>query len=217
MKVLHIVIFFLFFPVIAFAESEFSFIKPFVGYNISLASNSHTKVNQNGQRISKSTGFAFNSDNVGDFIFGIEIDDVMNIGIDPKIKTIKTKSVSGETVTEKMNSIEAQAEIYVIRGSNFKPFVSFGGGYASISGSYKTSGATFSLGIGCRQYLNKNMYVVANLNYGVYLNKNMYVVANLNYGVSTEMKIKEVDGNPVSDVGMLISGYDFLIGAGYRF
>ena len=201
MKILHIVIFLLCAPINAFAESEFSFIKPFVGYNISVASNSHTKVNQNGQRVFKSSEVAFNNNNVGDFIFGIEIDDVMNIGIDPKVKTLKTKSITGETTTEKMNSIEAQAEIYVIRGSNFKPFVSFGGGYANISGAYKTSGATFSLGIGCRQYLNKNMYVVA----------------NLNYGVSTEMKIKEVDGVSVSDVGMLISGYDFLVGAGYRF
>lgn len=194
-------VFLMFLPITAFAESAFSFIKPFVGYNISLASNARTKVNQNGQQIQKSEEFAFNNDNVGDFIFGIEINDVMNVAIDPKISTIKTKNFTGETTTEKLNSIEFQAEIYVIRGSNFKPFVSFGGGYANINGTYKTSGATFSLGIGCRQYLNKNVYVVA----------------NLNYGVSTEMKIKEVDGNKVSDVSMLISGYDFLVGAGYRF
>ena len=201
MKSLYVLPVFAVLPMGAFAESDFSHIKPFVGYNLSLASSTNVKIKQNDQERVKTESLSLNDNNVGDFILGVEIDDVMAVSINPSVNTVKTKVNGGGTTTEKMNSIEAEFDIYLTRNSDFKPFVSLGAGYASMDGTYKASGAMFSLGLGCRQYINNNVYLGA----------------NISYNVSTEMDIKEVNGVSVSDVDMRVSGFDLTIGAGYRF
>ena len=188
-------------PFSAFAESSSTQIRPFVGYNISLAGTHHSEFENDGHSMVKTNGFSFNDNNNGDFIFGIEIDNIMAISLNASINTVTAKAHGAGTETEKSNEIMAKFDIYLTRESNFKPFVSLGAGYLSWDGTYKTSGALFGFGIGCKQYINDNVYVGA----------------SLTYNVSTEMTIKEINGLDVDDITMRLSGFDFGINAGYRF
>ena len=65
-------------PMGAFAKSNFSHIKPFVGYDLSLASSTNVKVRQNGQEIIKTESLYLNdNNNIGNFVLGVEIDSVV--------------------------------------------------------------------------------------------------------------------------------------------
>ena len=64
MKSLYILPVFAVLPMGAFAESDFSHIKPFVGYNLSLASSTNVKIKQNDQEIVKTEGLSLNDNNV---------------------------------------------------------------------------------------------------------------------------------------------------------
>lgn len=188
-------------PISAFAESGSYNIKPFVGYNLSLASTYNSEIKDDGKTAIKMEGFDFNDNNVGDFVLGIEIDDVVAISINPSLSQTKTKVSGAGTTTAKMNEIDAEVDVYLMRNSNFKPYVSLAAGYASMDGDIKTSGAIFSFGLGCRQYMTNNFYLNA----------------NLSYKITTEMDIKEINGLSVDNVSMDMSGFDLIIGAGYRF
>ena len=188
-------------PVTAFAESDSSHIRPFVGYGISLASTHHLNIENDGHNVVTADGISFNDNNIGNFVFGIEMDDMMALSLNVSLDSTKTKVHGGDTTTEKSNEISAEFDIYLTRGSNFKPFVSLGAGYISWDGTYKTSGVIFALGIGCKQYVTDNVYLGA----------------NLSYNLSTEMNIKEVNGIDVDDITMRMTGFDLAIRAGYRF
>ena len=188
-------------PVSAFAESDSYHIKPFVGYNLSLASSYNVKVKDDTGTLAKSDSFDFNDNNVGDFVLGVEIADVVAISINPSVSQTKTKVSGAGTTTSKLNEIDAEFDIYLMRNSNFKPYVSLAAGYASMDGDVKTSGAVFSFGLGCRQYMTNNFYLNA----------------NLSYKITTELDIKEINGLSVDNVSERMSGFDLVIGAGYRF
>lgn len=188
-------------PMGAFADSGFSHIRPFVGYDFSLAGNTNVKIKQSDQTIVKTESFAFNDNNVGSFGFGVELDDVGAIYVTPSVERVKTRAIDGTTTTSKMTEIDTALNIYLTRKSNFKPFVSLSAGYISMDGDFKTSGAAFGLGLGCKQYINDNVYLFA----------------NAGYNFSTEMDVKQVNGAPVTNVDMRVSGFDLSIGAGYRF
>ena len=201
MKSLYILPILAVLPISAFAESDSYHIKPFVGYNLSLASSHNLKIKDDTGTAIKQDGFDFNDNNVGDFVLGIEIDDVVAISIKPSLSQTKTKVSGAGTTTAKMNEIDAEVDVYLMRNSNFKPYVSLAAGYASMDGDVKTSGAIFSFGLGCRQYMTNNFYLNA----------------NLSYKITTEMDIKEINGLSVDNVSERMSGFDLIIGAGYRF
>ena len=188
-------------PVSAFAESDSYHIKPFIGYNLSLASSYNGKLKDDTGTVVKSDSFDFNDNNVGDFVLGVEIADVVAISINPSLSQTKTKVSGAGTTTVKMNEIDAEVDVYLMRNSNFKPYVSLAAGYASMDGDVKTSGVVFSFGLGCRQYMTNNFYLNA----------------NLSYNITTEMDIKEINGLSVDNVNARMSGFDLIVGAGYRF
>ncbi len=199
MKKLSILSVLLALPMSAFADS--TNIRPFVGYNINLASTINSKIDQNDRNVVKSDTITFNDDNTGDFIVGIEIDDIMALSLNAQINKTKTKVTDAGTTTEKGNELLAELDFYLTRNSNFKPFVSLSAGYVSMDGGYKTSGALFGFGIGCRQYLTNNIYLSA----------------DLSYNFSTDMSIKQVNGLDVDNVSMHMSGFGLGVSAGYRF
>lgn len=201
MKSLYILPVLAMFPISAFAESDSYHIKPFVGYNLSLAGSHNLKIKNDGGTTIKQDGFDFNDNNVGDFVLGVEIEDIVAISINPSLSQTKTKVSGADTTTAKMNEIDAEVDVYLMRNSNFKPYVSLAAGYASIDGDVKTSGAIFSFGFGCKQYMTNNFYLNA----------------NLSYKITTEMDIKEINGLSVDNVSERMSGFDLIIGAGYRF
>ena len=201
MKILYALPVLMALPISAFAESDSYHIKPFVGYNIYLANNINMKIKDSGRDAVKVETIGFNEDNTGDFVFGVEIADVVAISLNPSINKVKTTVTGTGSTTSKMNEIDAEVDIYLNRGKSFKPYIALNAGYISMDGDFKASGASFGAGVGVRQYINNN----------VYLN------ALLEYNTTTEMSVKEVSGTPVSDVDMRMSGFNFIIGAGYRF
>ena len=60
-----------------------------------------------------------------------------------------------------------------------------------MDGDVKTSGAIFSFGLGCKQYMTNNFYLNA----------------NLSYKITTEMDIKEINGLSVDNVSERMSGF----------
>jgi hypothetical protein len=49
------------------------------------------------------------------------------------------------------------------------------------------------------------------------MTNNFYLNANLSYKITTEMDIKEINGLSVDNVSERMSGFDLIVGAGYRF
>jgi len=186
-------------PMGAFAGSD---IRPFVGYDLSLANNVNMKIKQSGNTASKTESFSLNNDNVGSFGLGLEFGDVMAIYVTPIFDNVKL--TEGDTTTSvKTTEIDAAFNFYLTRGSNFKPFVSLNTGYISMNDDkgLKAYGAMFGISLGCKQYVNNNVYLFA----------------NAGYKMSTEMDVKKLGGTTVSDTDMRVSGFDLSIGAGYRF
>ena len=124
-------------PVSAFAESDSYHIKPFIGYNLSLASSYNGKLKDDTGTVVKSDSFDFNDNNVGDFVLGVEIADVVAISINPSLSQTKTKVSGAGTTTAKMNEIDAEVDVYLMRNSNFKPYVSLAAGYVSMDGDVR--------------------------------------------------------------------------------
>ena len=184
-------------PASAFADNTSLNIRPFVGYDINLASSSNVKIKQSGTELGRTDSVFFNDDNAGDFVFGVEFDDVMAVSLNPSITKVKIKGVG----TDKINEIDAQFDFYLTRNSNFKPFATLKMGYMSMDGDVKASGLGFGLDIGCRQYINDNIYLGT----------------NLTYNISTKMHVDEINGINVSGVNMRTSGFSLTIGGGYRF
>ena len=196
MKLLYVLPMLLALPMGAFAKSD---IRPFIGYDFSLASTSNVKIKQSGNTIVEADEFAFNDDNIGSFGLGVEFEDVMAIYVTPTFNKVKLKGGEEPESTE----IDTAFNFYLTRGSNFKPFVSLNIGYISVNDndSFKASGATFGTSIGCKQYISDNIYLFA----------------NAGYKFSTKMDVKKITGTPVTDAKLRISGFDLSIGAGYRF
>jgi len=198
MKSLYILPALIALPMSALAESSFTRVKPFVGYNISVANTSYLKLKDSTGTRSETDSFGVNDNNTGDFILGLEIDDVMAISINPLISSVKTK---GEIPTT-WNEINAEFDVFLNQNSKFKPFLSFHGGYAYINNDLlKTSGVIFGFGLGIKQYINDNVYFST----------------NVNYNISTGMDVKKINGVHVDDGSLRMSGFYWNIGAGYRF
>ena len=47
--------------------------------------------------------------------------------------------------------------------------------------------------------------------------RHFYLNANLSYNITTEMDVKEINGLSVDNVNARMSGFDLIVGAGYRF
>ena len=186
-------------PMGAFAKSD---IRPFIGYDFSLVGNTNMKIKQSDHTAIKTDSFSFNNNNVGSFGLGVEFADVMAIYVTPIFNSVEVKA-GGTTNTADTTEIDAAFNFYLTRNSNFKPFVSLNVGYISIDDddSLKASGANFGISLGCKQYVNDNIYLFA----------------NAGYKFSTEMDVKKYSGAPVSDIDLRMSGFDLSIGAGYRF
>lgn len=176
-------------------------IRPFVGYNIGLGNTLNTKIKQDGETLSNTDGLNFNSENKGGFTVGVEFGDILALSLNPWFSSSKN-----DTYTVRGTEIDLEADIYLTRKSWFKPFINLGVGYLSLKDNrpiegIKTSGAVFSFGIGCRQHLSDSLYVNA----------------NLSYDISTSMSVKEIGGAPVDNANMSTSGFDLIVGLGYRF
>lgn len=186
-------------PMGAFADSH---IRPFIGYDFSLASTSSVRIKQSNHTEVKADSFSFNNDNVGSFGIGVEFDDVMAVYVTPIFDNAKVK-FAGATSVAKATEIDTAFNFYLTRKSNFKPFVSLNVGYISIDDDdyYKASGANLGVSLGCKQYINNHIYLFA----------------NAGYKFSTEMDVKKDHGLSASDKDMKISGFNLSIGGGYRF
>ena len=204
MKLLYVLPVLAALPVSAFAKiSTYNsyHIKPFVGYDLSLASSYNLKIKNDAGSVAKTDGFEFNNNNVGNFVLGVEFDDIVAVSINPSFKQTKTK-VYNDTTTAKVNEINIEADIYLTRNSHFKPYITLAIGNASVKAEdVRTSGAVFSMGLGYRHYVNNNFYLNA----------------NLSYKTTTDMDVKRINGIDVRDVNARMSGLDLIVGAGYRF
>jgi hypothetical protein len=186
-------------PMGAFADSH---IRPFIGYDFSLVVNTNMKIKYQGDTIIKNDSFSFNDDNVGSFGLGVEFGDIMAVYVTPVFNRVKIKE-GPDTTTMKTTEIDAAFNFYLTRGSNFKPFVSLNAGYINMDDdeTVKASGATFGANLGCKQYMNDNVYLFA----------------SAGYKFSTKMDVKKYMGASMSDMDLKMSGFDLSIGAGYRF
>ena len=186
-------------PMGAFADLN---IRPFVGYDFSLLGNTNMKIKYQGDTVIKNDSFSFNNDNVGSFGLGVEFGDVMAVYVTPVFDRVKIKEGTTRT-TMKTTEIDAAFNFYLTRGSNFKPFVSLNVGYINMDDdkAFKADGATFGVSLGCKQYMNDNVYLFA----------------SAGYKFSTKMDVKKYMGASVSDEDLKMSGFDLSIGAGYRF
>ncbi|MBO7645178.1 MAG: outer membrane beta-barrel protein [Alphaproteobacteria bacterium] len=194
MKTLYILTILAFLPFGTFAQS---YIKPFIGYNIGVAGTNNQKIKYDDGDSEKQEIFTMNYDRNNHVVLGLEIGDIMALSLDPSERKIKNDG----TTTIKTGEVDVDLDIYLTRKSNFKPYLSLGAGYTwteqGVASKY--SGTTFNFGIGCRQYVTDNVFFNA----------------KLDYGFSTKMKVK---GDYVEDnTQMYISGFDFVVGAGYRF
>ena len=201
MKILHILPILIALPTAAFAEETSSHIKPFVGYNMGLTSVQNYIIQNNGNTITSSENVTFNNNNNGNFFLGIEIDDIMALSVDISIDNTSTEITGVGTTTTQQNEFEAEFDLYLTRGSDFKPFISLSAGYTSVDGDIQTSGAIFGIGLGLRKYISTNVYLGA----------------NLSYKFSTEMNIKQISGTDVNGITMHTSNFGLGISAGYRF
>ena len=177
-------------------------IRPFVAYNIELGNTLSTKIKQDGETLYKETGFNFNSENKGSFVVGVEFGDIVALSLNPWFSNTKVESNDpAGNVNVRAMEIDLRTDVYLTRNSWFRPFLNFGVGYLNLNKEIKTSGAVFSFGVGCRQYLSDAIFVNA----------------NLNYNISTSMSVKEIAGTPVDNASISTSGFDLAVGIGYRF
>ena len=199
MKLLYVLPILAALPMGAFADTN---IRPFIGYDFSLASTTNLKIKHSNHTAVKADSFSFNNDNIGSFGLGVEFGDIMAVYVSPSFENTKVKS-AGATTKMRTTEIDAAFNFYLTRDSNFKPFISLNTGYISMNDddSFKASGAIFGASLGCKQYVNDNVYLFA----------------NAGYKITTEMDVKKLEGLSVSDVDLRMSGFDLSIGAGYRF
>lgn len=204
MKFLYVLPVLLTLPMGAFARYERparyddAHVRPFIGYSIKLANTMDMKIKTDNEIISSADGLYFNNENSGAFVLGLEFEDALAVSIIPSLE--RTKAVGDDF---KQNEVDFEFDVYLTRNSNTKPFISLSAGYLTLDGANqpRTSGAVFGVGLGCRQYVTDNAYLIG----------------NLSYDFTTEMKVKEISHVPVDNTTLKISGFNLTIGAGYRF
>jgi len=197
-------------PSMAFSQSENNFnIRPFIGYELKVADASYANIKADN-RLPRDYGYAtsarqesadVNYTDSGNFVFGLDIGDIMAITINPYYTGSKLKLKNLPSEGSKSMGIDGELDFYFTRNSDFKPYFAFGTGYMDLDGYFQTSGGILNVGFGLRQYFKDHFFLGA----------------KALYGITSRMKVEKAAGQDVEGVSMRISQFSFLFGGGYRF
>lgn len=193
-------------PMVCFARTNSWKVRPFVGYEAHAAKISKLNYNENYSVGGYKDVRVFNRLYDGDIVFGAEFYDYVALSIKPNFAQSQEITWSRKEEIHKKNEVYADLDFYLAKPrSNIKPYISFNMGYMELQKATYLSdfGGVFMYASTDKEYSFKVIGVGAGCKY--YVNKNFYLMTDLEYKRTIE------------DYPFRISRTLWNIGAGYRF